>query len=160
MIEHPHHPTEPHTHPVPPPSDLQTAYMASVVAAVVVSGIYFGRALLVPLALAVILAFALGPVVSSLRKLKLGHVMSVMLSVLLAVVMIGAFGAFIGTQFARLAADFPHYQTNLSQKIQSVRQSANGDGVVNRAVAMFNKLGDEVLGGENDIRNDASGHPH
>jgi predicted PurR-regulated permease PerM len=148
--EHIHHPPD-HAPPpqVAPVSDLQTAYMASVIAAVVVAGIYFGRPILVPLALAVILAFALGPVVSGLRRLRLGHVPSVILAVLFAVLMIGAFGAFIGTQFARLAADLPHYQTNLSQKIQSVRDSANGDGVVHRAAAMFDKLSDQILGPEN-----------
>lgn len=160
MPDHHHHAAEvPAPQAAPPPGDLQTAYMASVIAAIVVAGIYFGRPILVPLALAVILAFALGPVVSFLRRLRLGHVMSVMLAVLFAVVMIGAFGAFIGTQFARLAADLPHYQTNLSQKIQSVRSSANGDGVVHRAAAMFDKLSNQIIGTDGTPNPAANGTP-
>ncbi len=45
----------------------ETAY-AMVVAAVVVCLIYFGRPLLVPLALSILMAFALAPVVEFLRR--------------------------------------------------------------------------------------------
>lgn len=126
-------------------SGLQNKYMAAVTAAIVVAGIYFGRSILVPLALAILLAFALAPLVEFLRRLRFGRVPSVMVSVAFAVFVIGVLGTFIGTQFARLAADLPHYQTNLSQKIQSIKGSASGDGVVERAVTVFKHLSDQVL---------------
>ena len=44
--------------------------MSAVITAVVVSGIYFGRPVLMPLALAVLMSFALAPLVSLLKRLR------------------------------------------------------------------------------------------
>ena len=64
--------------------------MASVIAAITVAAIYFGRPIFVPIALAILIAFALSPLLRLLRKLKLGRVVSVVITVLFGVVvMIG-----------------------------------------------------------------------
>ncbi|MGH9352696.1 MAG: hypothetical protein ACRD2G_11135, partial [Terriglobia bacterium] len=60
--------------------NLTPKFMTAVIAAVVVCGLYFGRPVLMPLALAVLLSFALAPLVGMLRQLRLGHVPSVLLS--------------------------------------------------------------------------------
>ncbi len=142
--------TAPPPPPAPPASAsverLQSTFMTAVVAAIVVAGIYFGRPILVPLALAILIAFALSPLLRLLRKLKLGRVPSVLVSVLFAVVVMVALGTFIGSQAARVAAQLPHYQTNLAKKIQSVRGTATSNSVVRSAMAVLNNLGNEVAG--------------
>ena len=65
---------------------LTPKFMAAVITAVVVSGIYFGRPVLMPLALAVLVSFALAPLVALLKKLRLGNVAPVLISLLFAVV--------------------------------------------------------------------------
>src|ERR1700759_5434862 len=102
------------------PDTLTPKFMTKVIPAAVVAGIYFGRPVLMPLALAVLLSFALSPLVGLLRRLRLGNVAPVLISLLLAVVIFSGLGAFMGSQLARLAADLPRYQTNLSGKIHSV----------------------------------------
>ena len=52
---------------------LTQRFMTTVICAVVVAIIYFGRPVLMPLALAVLLSFALAPLVGMLRHLRLGH---------------------------------------------------------------------------------------
>src|SRR5215831_8285350 len=69
----------------PTQSNLQETAYAAVIAAVVVAAVYLGRPLLVPLALSILMAFALAPVVEYLRKLRLGRVPGVILTVTLAV---------------------------------------------------------------------------
>ncbi len=128
------------------PNDTYSVMAASVIAAIVVGAIYLGRPILVPLALAVLLAFALAPLVGVLRFLRLGRVPSVLFSVLVAVVMIVGLATFIGAQFANLAADLPHYQTNLLQKIEAVRGTAAQSSVVQGAAAVLQKLGEEIAG--------------
>jgi predicted PurR-regulated permease PerM len=113
---------------------------------VVVSGLYFGRPVLMPLALAVLLSFALAPLVAMLRQVRLGHVPSVLLSLVVALVLIAAIGTFVGSQFAGLAGDLPSYQNNISRKIQSIRGTASG-GTFSRLNRTIEAIGDQISGG-------------
>jgi len=128
----------------PSPSGLQETAYATVIAAVVVAAIYFGRPMLVPLALSILMAFALAPVVEFLRRLRIGRILGVILSVTFAVLLITGIMGFIGTQLAWLAGSLPQYQTNIIAKIQSVEGSAANNGVVQGAIRMFNNLSDQI----------------
>jgi predicted PurR-regulated permease PerM len=128
----------------PVATGLQGAAHASVVAAVLVALVYFGRPLLVPLALSVLLAFALAPVAEVLRRLRLGRIVAVILTVTLAVLLISGMATFIGTQLAWLAQSLPQYQHNVAAKIQSVEGSATNNGMVVGALKLFNNLSDEI----------------
>jgi predicted PurR-regulated permease PerM len=121
----------------------ETAY-AAVITAVVVSAIYFGRPMLVPLALSVLLAFALAPVAEFLRKMRLGRIGATILTVTLAVVFITAIAAFIGTQIAWLAVKLPQYQHNIVMKVASVEGTASNNSLVRSALGMFNNLSTEI----------------
>src|SRR6201990_113801 len=105
---------------VPATDTLTPKFMTAVIAAVVVCGLYFGRPVLMPLSLAVLMSFALAPLVAVLRRLKLGNLLRVLLSLVFAVVIFFALGTFVGAQLAGLATELPHYQINLTHKIQSV----------------------------------------
>ena len=118
--------------------------MSAVIAAVVVAAIYFGRTIFEPLAVAILIAFALSPLVSLLRRLHFGRVPSVLVSVLFAVVIMIGLGTFIASQVAGLAADLPRYQTNLSKKIQSIQGTAASSSVVRGATAVLNNIGNQI----------------
>src|SRR5450755_1100901 len=118
---------------IPPAQDnLTPKFMTAVIAAVVVGGLYAGRPVLMPLSLAVLMSFALAPLVALLRHVRLGHVPSVLLSLLLALVLLTGIGTFVGSQLTGLAGDLPRYQTNIAHKIQSVRGSTTGNGTFAR----------------------------
>src|SRR3954447_23782895 len=59
-----------------------------VVAVAFVAALYFGREVLIPITIALLLTFLLSPVVEWLRDLRLGRVPSVVLAVLLALAII------------------------------------------------------------------------
>jgi predicted PurR-regulated permease PerM len=120
-----------------------TAY-AAVISAVVVALVYFGRPLLVPLALSILLAFALAPVVEFLRRIRIGRIVGVILTVTMAVLLISGIAAFIGTQLAWLTVGLPQYQHNIIDKIQSVEGSATNNGLVQSALGMFNNLSEQI----------------
>jgi predicted PurR-regulated permease PerM len=92
------------------------------VAFVVVAGLYFGRSVLIPLTLAVLLSFLLAPLVSLLRRGHLGRVPSVVLALLAALAVILALGGLIGTQVAGLADDVPRYVSTIQQKVDTVQR--------------------------------------
>jgi predicted PurR-regulated permease PerM len=123
-----------------PPTSLGTL----AVAVVIVASLYFGREVFVPVALAILLSFALGPVVLLLRRWHLGRVPAVIVAVLLAFSIIGGIGTFLGTQLAHLAGDLPEYQSNVARKIHSLRASTGGGGVIDRTSKMVKNIGKEI----------------
>jgi predicted PurR-regulated permease PerM len=127
------------------PTGLQTKFMSAVIAAIAVAAIYFGRPVLMPLALAVLLAFALGPVVGLFRRLHFGHVLAVIVTVFMAVVIVAGLGIFVGQQVRQLAVELPQYQSNLVQKVRSVRGNASDGDVVTRVSSVLSALGDQLV---------------
>jgi predicted PurR-regulated permease PerM len=124
-------------------SQLRLAASA-VIAAIVVAGVYFARPILVPLALAILLAFALAPAVELLRRLGAGHIVSVLLTTLFAIAVIGIVVMFIGTQIAHLADDLPRYQRNIEHKIHSLETNALSNNLIGRTSSLLNNLGDQL----------------
>ncbi len=92
------------------------------VVVVVVSGLYFGRSMLIPITFAILLSFLLAPVVHLLQRLYLGRILSVLIAVLLALTVILALGGLIGTQMASLAEDVPIYALTIQRKVDSIQQ--------------------------------------
>ncbi len=137
------------------PDTLTPKFMMAVTAGVVVSGIYFGRPVLMPLALAVLTSFALAPLVTLFKKLRLGNVGAVAISLILAVVVVSSLGLFMGSQLAKLAADLPHYQTNLAQKIHSVVGTATRNDTISRLNKTVDNLAEQITG-DNKVEEDES----
>jgi predicted PurR-regulated permease PerM len=114
------------------------------VGVVTVAALYFGREVFVPMALAVLLSLALGPGVLLLRRWHINRVFAVIAVVVLAFAVIIGTGALIGSQLERLAENLPGYQTNITEKIHSLRDTTTRSGVVSRAATMLSDLGDEI----------------
>ncbi len=129
----------------PNPDSLTRKFMTSVIFTVVVAGIYVGREVLMPLALSVLMSFALAPVVGILRKVRLGHVPSVLLALTFALVLIAGIGTFVGSQVAGLASSIPSYQNNISRKIVSLRGTADG-GTLTRLNRTIEAVGEAISG--------------
>ena len=126
---------------------LAPKFMTAVIAAIVVTGIYFGRPVLMPLALAVLMSFALAPLVGLLKHLRLGNVAPVLISVLLTVVILSSMAVFMGSQLAKLAVELPRYQTNLVTKAHSVVGGAAHNNALVRLSRTFESMADQITGG-------------
>ena len=74
------------------------------------------------------LSFALGLPVLLLRRWRLARVPAVIVVLILAFSIIGGIWAFLGTQRTHPAEELPGYQTNITQKIHSLRHTTNGVG--------------------------------
>jgi len=110
---------------MPPPPAPDTRTLAGlVVTAIVVAALYLAQDVLVPITLAVMLSFVLSPLTNLLRRLGLWRVPSVVLSILLALTVIGALGTLIGSQAARLTVDAPRYAEAIEQKIEGAQALA------------------------------------
>jgi len=129
---------------------LTPPFMTAVIAAIAVAAIYLARPILMPLALAILMSFALAPLVSLLKRFRLGNVAPVLISLAFAIVILSSLGMFMGSQLARLAAELPHYQTNLSHKIQSVVGSAMHNGTIERLNRTVESLANQITSGRNE----------
>ena len=129
-----------------PESGLTRKFQTAVITAVVVAGLYVGQPVLMPLALAVLTSFALSPLLGTLRHLRLGHIPAVLVTLLLAMVILGGIALFTGSQLAKLAGELPHYQTNLSTKINSVVGNTLHNGTLSRLRETAENLAAQVAG--------------
>jgi predicted PurR-regulated permease PerM len=111
---------------------------------VIVSALYFGREVLVPIALALLMSFALAPLVRMLQGWRVPRTFAVMVVVLAAFAAIFSLGALMVSQVNQLAGELPRYQTTLREKIQSLRGAAAGTGTLERASEVLQNLSSEL----------------
>jgi predicted PurR-regulated permease PerM len=116
-----------------------------IIVAAVAAGLYFGREVLVPIALAVLLSFVLGPVVVALSRLHIGKTFSVVLTVFVAFGLLVGIGTIIGKQVSQLAENLPQYQIVIAKKLESVRRSDLGRGVVEKAADALHGLDAKIV---------------
>jgi len=124
-----------------------SASATAVIFAVTVAALYFGREVLMPLALAILLSFVLAPLVLMLRRWRIGRVTSVIVAVLLAFLVICGIATLIGGQVAQLAENLPRYEYTINRKIQSLKTAAAGSGIVEHASSMLGDLRKELTRG-------------
>jgi predicted PurR-regulated permease PerM len=115
------------------------------VAALIIAGLYFGREIFVPVALAVLLSFVLAPFISRLRSLRLPRVAAVLAVVVLGFAIIFSLGGLMVTQASRLAEALPGYEMTLRNKIETLRGiTGGGTGTLQRASDVLNDLKTEL----------------
>jgi len=115
-----------------------------MVTVVLIAGLYFGREVFVPIALAVLLSFVLAPAVRILQRCHFPRGLAVFVVVLLAFAAIIGLGSFLVGQFTDLATELPRYQSTLREKIQSLRGATSGTGTFDRATEVLQDLRKEI----------------
>jgi predicted PurR-regulated permease PerM len=88
--------------------------------------LYWAKAVLIPVALALLLTFLLTPIVTTLWHWGLNRALAAVLVVVLAAGLLGAIGWTVEAQLAALAAELPTYTGNIKQKIAQVRHAGTG----------------------------------
>jgi predicted PurR-regulated permease PerM len=111
---------------------------------VVVAALYFGSDILVPLALAMLLSFALAPAVRWLRRFSVPNLPAVLAVVTVAFLLILAFGWIISLQAVDLAQRLPTYRSNIETKVAALFESPPGGGLYERAADMARDLGRKI----------------
>ena len=109
-----------------------------------VAALYFGRDIFMPLAIAVLLTFALAPLVSILRKIHIPRPVAAVAVVIGAFASMFIFAAVVATQLGTLAQNLPIYQSNLEAKVKVVKDANVGQSVFDRIARLFERLGHEI----------------
>ena len=125
----------PSSGPPPPGRQYPLFLLASIALAIAV--LSRGQEVLIPIALALVLAFALTPVVTRLERF-LGRRLSVALAVGLAVGALGGFGLMVKRQVFDLSGQVSSYSDSIRRKVRSLRGS--GEGGLNSLSKTFDQV--------------------
>lgn len=123
---------------------LLSAVATAILAVIIIMMLYFGREIIIPIALAILLSFVLAPLVELLQHIRIPRGLAVVSAVILAFALIFAMGSLLATQLTQLAGDLPRYQSTISEKIQSFRDTRAGRGTLERASGMLKDLSKEL----------------
>jgi predicted PurR-regulated permease PerM len=91
----------------------------------VVAVMYWAQAVLIPLALAILLAFLLTPVCTRLQK-WIGRVAAVIVTVSLTFTFVGLMGWLLANQVGQVLAEIPQYRANIREKVADIREAGKG----------------------------------
>lgn len=94
-------------------------HASGIVAFATVLGLlHFGRDVLIPLTLALMLSLLIAPLVRALWRIGLGQTSSVIIAVLACALAFTTSAAVLGTQVVRMAASLPQYERTIRHKLR------------------------------------------
>ncbi|MBV9266801.1 MAG: AI-2E family transporter [Acidobacteriaceae bacterium] len=134
----------------------QSSHLSYVITgAVVIAALYFGKALVVPFAFAVLLSFLLSTPVVWLEKLKLGKSFSVFVVLTITVAFVGAMVWLGIVQVSGIVRSLPQYRNNVIRKLEALQNPA-GSGIL-RGFETISELSREVTA--NRLKTEKKGNP-
>lgn len=130
-----------------------------VVIALVIAGLYIGQTVLIPLAIAFLISFALSPLVVRLVRIGLPRILAVISVMIALALFIGGLGLLVTTQVQSLSAQLPAYQTTIRSKISSLTENMQGPGVFDGAMQTVDTVTEEVNEAVDEEETDAAPPP-
>ncbi|GAA2835503.1 putative PurR-regulated permease PerM [Aminobacter aminovorans] len=112
--------------------------------AAMVAILYFARDVLLPLAIAILITFALAPIVSWLRRLGVPRLVSVIACVIAAFGTVAIFSFVVASQIGEVAQNLPTYQSNILEKVRSLKETGGGNGIIDRLSGVIERVGQEI----------------
>ena len=117
--------------------------LTTLVTFIVVTGIlYFGRDVLIPLALSVLLSFLLAPGVRWLERRRFPRALATTVMVGLSCCVIAGLVWVTAVQFLNFAASLPEYKNNIQNKISLLRSDPQGS--LSKARRTIDEIGTEI----------------
>jgi predicted PurR-regulated permease PerM len=102
--------------------------------------LYFGKSILIPIVLAILLSLLLAPCVKLLQKLRIPKSAAIISVVCIAFAILFAMTAVLATNLTRLAGDLPQYESNLREKARSLKFATSGGGTIEKAANVLKDL--------------------
>ncbi|MBW6398310.1 AI-2E family transporter [Roseomonas sp. HJA6] len=116
-----------------------------IAALMVLAALHLGRAVFIPMALALLLSVVLVPPARLLQRLGVPRAVTVALMMLLALGVIAVIMLLVASQALSLAAELPNWESNLRAKLHAL---SDGSGVLHRAASTLRRLAEELGYGE------------
>lgn len=103
------------------------AFVAQLLAVLAtVAALYFGRDVLIPLTLAILLSFLLSPVVNRLQRIGISNVLAVITTAFFTFVLLAGGLTLLGRELTKLVSEVPQYKEELVGKARSLAGMRSG----------------------------------
>lgn len=122
----------------------QSSGIAVLATIAVVAALHFGQDVFLPLATAILITFALSPLVTAVRNFGVPMITSVLAVVTLAFAVIGLFFLVVVGQFGQLARQLPTFQENIVTKLSALQDTGPQNGLVARLTRMASAINAEI----------------
>ena len=106
--------------------------------------LHLGSEVFLPLAIATLIAFALSPLVSVLRRLGLPRVVAVISAVTVAFAILGIILTVMAGELAKVIESLPTFQSNIISKLEAMQASSGSSGVMSRILDMLTRISEEI----------------
>ena len=117
---------------------------ALLAAALILAALYYGRDILIPLATAFLISFALNPPVTWLTRLGLPRLVATITIMIVLLIVLSGLGFLLAAQVRTLALELPTYQTTMLRKLSDIRKSLSAPGALSKALKTVERVQEEV----------------
>ena len=124
--------------------DIVRVAAALVSGAVILAGLYFGREILIPLAIAFLITFALNPPVTWIARLGLPRLLATSLVMVTVGCALVGLGVILGAQVRSIAVELPAYQSTILTKLADLRQNLKAPGLFDGVLKTVERVQKEV----------------
>jgi predicted PurR-regulated permease PerM len=107
----------------------------------IIASLYWARAILILVVLAVLFTFILSPLVTQVQRAGLGRIPASLLVVALACLIVGALSFVVLVQVGSLALEIPNHKEVILQKIESIHQAGKGSWL-DKVYTAFTEIAD------------------
>ena len=129
--------------PIPGDNGAALAYRMIIIVSLCAI-LYFGRDILIPIVLAILLSILLAPVVRGLQRIRFPKPFAVLLAVALSMLIMAGTAFLVARTLTNLAADLPSYEANLREKARSFKLATAGSDAIDRAAEVLKDLQKEL----------------
>jgi predicted PurR-regulated permease PerM len=138
---------------------VQRFVLSGAAIALGILGLYAGQVLLIPLALAALLAFVLDPLVNWLCRWSVPRAVAVSVVMALSLSLLLGAGMIMTQQVAQLAKELPTYRRNVQQKLRDLRPALVPSGTTRELARMFGMVEGEIAAAQKQLRIDTRQEP-
>jgi predicted PurR-regulated permease PerM len=114
------------------------------IAALVIAGLVVGRDILIPLTVAMLVAFILTPVVRRIHAYGMARAPAVLLTVTLVSGLLVGISGVVSNELVNLTAEISTYKSNIIQKVRAVTGVQREGGALAKATAAVESLGNDL----------------
>ncbi len=132
-------------------SEASSKSLNIIAVGVAIALLYFGRQILIPVALAIVLSFLLTPLVAGLQRIRIGRVPSVILALILCLSGAVAVGWGVAGQLIEITSHIHDYRSNLEEKVRSLHSRKGGP--LGQATATVNEINKELAVAPEQVAN-------
>ena len=125
-----------------PSTENSSAFPSIITAVVCVAALYYGRGVLIPIALAILLTFLLAPLVALLEHWHIGKTAPTLGVLFVALMLIVLLGWVVVNQGIQVATELPAYSATISKKLESIRGAKNSG--LAKAASSIRGLGNQL----------------